>query len=143
MSVIRHVTSQRRSADVAGAGPPPRVTASLADAGGTVVTTVSRHDEADTPGGAPLAVVRVRGEIDQDTVALLDTILTDVIDHNGRVCCDLSEVDFLSAAGLNAMLAAHRHAGAAGCSFHLRGAHGITRRVLQITGLDQLLLRTD
>jgi anti-anti-sigma factor len=56
-----------------------------------------------------------------------------------RFCCDLSEVTFFGAAGINALVIAHERAARAGSRLLIRGAHGITRRVLQITGLEDLL----
>jgi anti-anti-sigma factor len=97
---------------------------------GTAVATVSQL------GGAPIgsAVVTVAGEIDEATTPSLSAALTGAIDGHERVCCDLSGVAFFGAAGVNTLLAAHRHAQAAGRIFGVRGAHGTTRRVLEITG---------
>jgi anti-anti-sigma factor len=114
-------------------------------ADGTVLIEISRHTEnsaAGDPGNAtpsPLVVVEVVGDIDVDTASVLHTALTYAIEGNRHVCCDLSRVAFLGAAGVNTVLAALRHADSAGCAFTVRGVHGVSARVFQITGLDALL----
>ncbi len=119
------------------------MSATLAGADGTIVATVTRHTEpADSAAGHDdaLMVVAVAGDVDLDTASLLRLTLTQAIDRHPRVCCDLSEVGFFGAAGANMLLEAHRHAVNAGHDFGVRGAHGIIDRVLQIVGLDDVLL---
>ena len=58
------------------------------------------------------------------------------------MCCDLSRVAFCGAAGANIVLAAHLHAAATGRHFTVRGVHRITRLVLAITRLNQMLTIT-
>jgi anti-anti-sigma factor len=69
---------------------------------------------------------------------VLHTALIHAIERNRHVCCDLSRVAFLAAAGVNTLLAALRDADCAGCAFTVRGTHGISARVFQITGLGTL-----
>jgi anti-anti-sigma factor len=112
-------------------------------ADGTVLIEISRHTEnsAEHPGSAtpsPVVVVDVVGDVDVDTTAVLHTALRHAIERNRHVCCDLSRVAFLSAAGVNTILAALRHADSAGCAFTVRGAHGVSAHVFKITGLDAL-----
>lgn len=145
---------RQRGVDGRSAGEPtPDVSAVVADIDGRIITSISRHTEqhteADAAGCAsagcaaqdgPVAVVAIAGEIDQDTVCLVDVALTSAIRGNDRVCCDLSRVEFLSAAGINTVLAAHRYAAVTGHRFSVRGARGITRRVLEITELHRVLI---
>ena len=51
----------------------------------------------------------------------------------------LQLVDFFGAAGVHALLRAHRHATRLGRTLTLRGVHGITERVLIIVGRDDLI----
>jgi anti-anti-sigma factor len=112
---------------------------------GTILATISRHTEqapADLTGSLSqpsLVVVDVAGDIDADTAPLLQAALTHAVRRNRRVCCDLNRVAFLGAAGVNTILDALRHADDAGCVFTVRGVHGISARVFEITGLDALL----
>jgi anti-anti-sigma factor len=114
-------------------------------ADGTVLIEISRHTEdsaAEDPDSATLSphvVVDVVGDIDVDTTAVLHTALRHAIERNRHVCCDLSRTAFLGAAGVNTILAALRDADSAGCAFTVRGIHGVSARVFQITGLDTLL----
>jgi len=137
--------------------PPPRpgdagVPAALPGTGhcGDVAATVTgpsgapllrvalRTEPPDRSGAAGPLVVAAAGDVDRDTAPLLQAALVDAIDRHDTVCCDLSEVTFLGAAGLTALLVAHDRAGRAGSRLLIRGAHGVTRRVLQITRLDDV-----
>jgi len=100
---------------------------------------VLRAEPPDRSGAPGPLVVAVTGEIDLATAPLLEAALVDAVDRHRTVCCDLSEVTFFSAAGINALLIVHERAGHAGSGLKICGAHGITRRVLQITGIDDVL----
>ena len=121
------------------------VAATMTGADGTVLVTISRHTEHPVPqptGSStqtPLVVVDVVGEIDADTAALLHSALTSAVRRHRRVCCDLSRVAFLGAAGVNTILDVLHTADNTGCVFTVRGVHGISARVFQITGLDAVL----
>jgi stage II sporulation protein AA (anti-sigma F factor antagonist) len=131
----------------------PGVSATVAGFDGVVLATVSRHSEAvaalpdpveaavnrGATAAGMVGVVAVDGDIDHDTAPLLLLALTESIDGHRLVRCDLSRTAFLAAAGANALLAAHRHALRTGSRLTLHGAHGITRAVLTIVGLDHVL----
>lgn len=86
-------------------------------------------------------VVRVVGELDLATAPGLDDVLSSVCSTPvERVMVDFSRLTFLSAAGLHVLVAAHNRLLSAGRKgLVVRGASGITRRVLQLTGLTGLL----
>ena len=118
------------------------VSATVAGFDGVVIGRVTRHREASLTGPAlwqELIVVSVTGDLDADTSPLLDIALTQALDANPNVCCDLSRATFFDAAGANTVLAAHLRAAATGRQFTVRGVHGITRLVLSITRLDETL----
>ena len=135
------------STDLNPAGPEPslRTSGRVTGPDGTVLVEVSRHTEhpaGEVPGGtgeSPLVVIDVVGDIDGDTAPLLHTALTRAVRRNRRVCCDLSRVDFLGAAGVNTIVAAVHDADEAGCAFSVRGVHGISAGVFRLTGLDGFL----
>jgi anti-anti-sigma factor len=109
---------------------------------GVVIGSVTRHREPGRADSAPphdVVVVSVEGDVDADTGWLLHTALIEALKAGSRVCCDLSRVTFFGADGVNIVLAAHLHAAATGRHFAVRGARGITRRVLAITGVDETL----
>jgi anti-anti-sigma factor len=107
---------------------------------GTALLTVTlRTEPPENPAAQALLVVAAAGEVDVDTAPLLHAALADAVDRHAMVCCDLSEVSFLSAAGITALISAHQRAAETGARLTVRGAHGVTRRVLRISGLEQLL----
>jgi anti-anti-sigma factor len=115
------------------------VAGSVSGPGGTALLRVTVSAEPAGPGPAPAVLVAAAGEVDLDTAPLLQAALVDAVDRHAVVCCELSEVGFLSAAGITALLVAYQRAQATGCRLSVRGAHGATRRVLQICGIEQLL----
>lgn len=85
-------------------------------------------------------VVAPVGYVDMDTAPRLATALFNAIDSHPEVCCDLTGVGFFSAAGVHVLLLARDRAEKVGSRFSVRGASGVTLRVLRITGVEPLLL---
>jgi anti-anti-sigma factor len=104
---------------------------------GTELIKVGRHTEAGDDHAR--LVLDVSGDIDADTAPVLHAALSAAIDRHRHVCCDLTGVDFLGAAGANTIIAALRHADETDCAFTVRGVHGLAARVFRITGLDALI----
>jgi anti-anti-sigma factor len=117
----------------------PYVPATVTGRSATPLRVAWRAEPPHHSGASGTLVAAVAGEIDLVTAPLLQAALVDAVDHHREVCCDLSEVTFFGAAGINALVIAHERAARAGSRLLIRGAHGITRRVLQITGLEDLL----
>ncbi|MEU4221385.1 STAS domain-containing protein [Actinoplanes sp. NPDC026623] len=86
--------------------------------------------------------MEVSGDVDAETAPMLLVALAEAIDVTPRVCCDLRGVGFFGADGANVLAIAHVHAAHARGAFSVRGVHGFTARVLEITGLN-LILRMD
>ena len=82
-------------------------------------------------------LVTVIGDVDIATAPQIAEYLVRFTD--GPVTVELSGVSFLDSSGINALLAAHRHLERRDSRLTIRGATPIVRRVLQISGLDQLL----
>ncbi|RAO35258.1 hypothetical protein PSN13_02513 [Micromonospora saelicesensis] len=114
--------------DVDSSGPSFRVTRY------TEPTNLSSTISADRMVVAPV------GYVDMDTAPRLATALMNAIDSHPEVCCDLTGVGFFSAAGVRVLLLARDRAERVGSRFSIRGAEGITQRVLRITGVERLLL---
>jgi anti-anti-sigma factor len=90
-------------------------------------------------GPGDRVTVLVRGDVDSDTAPSLRTALMQCLGRWHTVTCDLESVAFLGAAGVNVLLESHRYAETAGRTLALRGAHGMVRRVLAVTGVDAVL----
>ncbi|MEU8821589.1 STAS domain-containing protein [Actinoplanes sp. NPDC048796] len=117
--------------------------ATLSDADGYTRVAVSRRvDDVPHSGEATdvLSVITVDGDLDIDTAPLLLAVLVQEL-RTGDVCCDLTHVPFLAAAGTHALLAAHNYAIGQGRSFWYRGAHGITAQVMAIADPDEVVPR--
>ncbi|MFG1842726.1 STAS domain-containing protein [Micromonospora sp. NPDC049175] len=85
-------------------------------------------------------VVAPVGYVDMDTAPRLATALFNAVDSHPEVCCDLTGVGFFSAAGVHVLLLALDRAERVGSRFTIRGASGVTMRVLRITGVAPLLI---
>lgn len=91
-------------------------------------------------GVAPRCGIRLVGELDQATAPTLQTVLDQVQAADRRyVTVNLSEVTFLSAAGLRVLSEADRRLRAADGSLVLTYPSARARRLLQVTGLDTTL----
>jgi anti-sigma B factor antagonist len=82
-----------------------------------------------------MAEVVVQGEVDvSNAAALTERIIVAAVGES-RVVVDLARCTFLDSSGLNALVRARERAEA---EIVLRGATGLVRQVLEISGLDQL-----
>jgi len=125
-------------------GPPqagdttaaPAARAAVTAQDGSVIAAVSRHVRPAEPGEpGPEVVVRIEGDLDLDTAPLAQATVLQALAGAERVCLDLSGVRFFGAAGVRVVLAAQLHAAERGRAFRLAGVHGITARVLALTGV--------
>lgn len=96
----------------------------------TVVKTRSGH-----------ALVAVfQGEMDYLTGPMFRTEFLSLLDSGDRfVVLDVAGVPFCDSAGLNALLAAHRHAKEIGARLVLAAVPDQLRQLLRITGVDEIL----
>jgi anti-anti-sigma factor len=85
--------------------------------------------------------VVLAGELDLSTEADLGRWLSlAVLDHPGMdLEVDLYDVGFLDSTGIRSLLTAHRVATEHGRAFHLTGARGTVREVLEIVDVYDLL----
>jgi anti-sigma B factor antagonist len=140
MSSSSH-SPQRPVTDVPGRAAGEGASASAASArvigyDGSEIATVSRYAASVSPDNrGPEVVVSVRGDLDLDTAPLAEAILLQALDGADRVCLDLGEVQFFGAAGIRVIIKARLHAAERGRALRLAGVHGITERVLTLTGL--------
>jgi anti-anti-sigma factor len=92
------------------------------------------------PLQAGIVRVRVIGEVDLCTAPLLEQALVRELDAAADLLLDLSEVSFLDSSGLHAIVSAARTARANGGVLVVDSPlPAQARRVIEITGLEQLL----
>jgi anti-anti-sigma factor len=96
-----------------------------------VQVTVSRSID----GG--VLTVAVSGDIDLSTSAAVQTAVTGAVATPGvtGVEVDLSEVGFLDSSGIALLLKGRRSADEHRVAFRVTGAHGIAKRVMELTGV--------
>jgi|tagenome__1003787_1003787.scaffolds.fasta_scaffold20742670_1 anti-anti-sigma factor len=85
------------------------------------------------------AVVVVRGEIDPETAPRFSEGIDAAFAQAPRVAIDLSGVVFMDSAGIHAILRAFRRTGQNREAFAIRAPSNPVKRVLSITGLDEVL----
>lgn len=87
-------------------------------------------------------VVRAAGEVDMNTVAMFRAALEQACEEampSVPVLADLSDVTFLSSAGLTVLLDIHHRCRDQGTPLSVKVGHRTVARALEITGVDQIL----
>jgi stage II sporulation protein AA (anti-sigma F factor antagonist) len=87
------------------------------------------------------AIVTVVGEIDLATRDQLCVSLHTATAVPGvkKIVVDLTQTRFMDASAIRSLVHGHQAARAAGIAYHIAGANGPVRRVLEITGALDLL----
>src|SRR5918996_254122 len=92
----------------------------------------------DSDGGRQ--IVSVVGELDLHTADALTTAVTGLLEQKvTRVEVDAGGLSFADSAGLRAVLIARAAAEGAGATFGVTDASGTVERLIEITGLSDLL----
>jgi anti-sigma B factor antagonist len=81
-------------------------------------------------------VVAIRGELDMATAPTLEAYLVGAL---RQVVLDLQRLEFMDASGLRVIVAAANHLRTSPGELLLRGPSPITRKLLEITRLDERL----
>jgi anti-anti-sigma factor len=92
-------------------------------------------ERLDTP---PVAVIRVRGELDFGTTPRLVEEMAGLPEPGQSLIFDLSELRFCDSSGLGALIAAHKATRVAGGRVHLAGVTPIVLTAIHVTSLDRL-----
>ncbi len=95
---------------------------------------------ASTTPTATATVVRISGEVDRDNAAALTDVMLGAVRRAGTaVVLDLTEVPFLDAAGVRALVSVHEAARVRGVAVRVTGLQRQVREVVAISGLRALL----
>jgi anti-anti-sigma factor len=96
------------------------------------ITTSVSHDDG-------VAVLAVSGEIDLATIPAFEAAIADALQQRPEaLIIDLSAVDFLASAGLQALVATHENVSPQ-AGFAVVADGPATSRPIELTGLDQIL----
>lgn len=98
--------------------------------------SITQHTDADGT-----VTVAVAGEIDMATSPLLAAALREAIsaEETKQLAVDLSQVTFLDSSGIRELVLAYGLAGEQGVACYVIRPHQNARRVLELTGLLDLL----
>ncbi|MFC8125638.1 STAS domain-containing protein [Streptomyces sp. NPDC057302] len=88
--------------------------------------------------GLDPVLVRVRGELDLDSAPSLTSLLAPLLTRTIEV--DLADVTFIDSSGVNVLLSHQDQCRAVGGCFVVIQPSSVVRRVLQLLGVDGLLL---
>lgn len=89
--------------------------------------------------GSEVAVVTASGRVDSETAPNLDAELSKVVGERSRVVLDLKGVEYLSSAGLRAIVKALQAAQAAGGGVKLASASEPVETILRTVGMMEML----
>jgi len=84
-------------------------------------------------------VVEARGRADAESADLLEAELRGALGDHTMVAADLAGVDYISSAGLRALLQAARAAEAAGRQFAVIAISGPVRKIFDMSGMQQMV----
>lgn len=100
------------------------------------------HFHVDLTRRGSAVVYRVRGEVDALTSPGLDSALTggyDSAEPVAHVVLDLTDVPFLSSAGLSVLIVHHKRCSRDHVTFAVVATNRATLRAIQITALDRII----
>lgn len=91
-----------------------------------------------------LVVLQIEGAIDAHTARELDRALSDLLSQgHSRLVLDLSQMSFISSAGLRVIVYADREASGQGGQVRICGLNLQVRRVFEMAALDECLQLCD
>ncbi|MGI8983561.1 MAG: STAS domain-containing protein [Acidimicrobiales bacterium] len=94
--------------------------------------------EVHTDGREP-PILKLRGEVDIATIAILEGSLSTLADGSGDIVVDLADVDFIGLAGLEVLCGRARCMHQRGDRLVISSPPPIARRVIDILGVGELL----
>ena len=93
----------------------------------------------ETDNTQDITVMKVKGRVDSDTAPQFDSVLSKLIgDNRGKIVLNMHEVEFLSSAGLRAMVKALKGAQSCGGNLHLASVSQPIEVILRTVGMLQM-----
>jgi len=94
----------------------------------------------ETDNTKSVSVMKVKGRVDSDTAPELDEALTKLLqDNNNKIVLNLQAVEYMSSAGLRAMVKAYQSAKKSGGDVRLASVSSPVEVVLRTVGMMQML----
>lgn len=94
----------------------------------------------DTDNRQSVALMKVKGRVDSETAPELDDALTKLLqDNRNQIVLDLENVDYMSSAGLRAMVKAYQTAKKSGGDLRLACVPAPVEVILRTVGMMQML----
>lgn len=94
--------------------------------------------DTDMTGSVP--VIKVKGRVDSDTAPELDSALSKILDDKqNRLVLNLKDVEYMSSAGLRAMVKAYQAAQKSGGDVRLAAVSEPIEVILRTVGMMQML----
>lgn len=84
-------------------------------------------------------VVAVHGRADAEAADELETALRNALEKHSKVAADFAALDYISSAGLRAVLQAARAAQTSNTEFAVCGLSGPVKRVFDMSGMQHVL----
>lgn len=85
-----------------------------------------------------VSVIKVKGRVDSDTAPELDNALTKLLQENDKIVLNLEGVEYVSSAGLRAIVKAYQSAKKSGGNVHLASAPRSVEGILLTVGMMQM-----
>lgn len=94
----------------------------------------------DTDNTHEISVMKVKGRVDSDTAPELEDALTKLLqDNRNKIVLNLQDVDYMSSAGLRAMVKAYQTAKKSGGDVRLAAVSIPVEVILRTVGMMQML----
>ena len=94
----------------------------------------------ETDNTQSVSVMKVKGRVDSETAPELDDALTKLLQNNkNRIVLNLQGVDYMSSAGLRAMVKAYQNAKKSGGDVRLASVSDPVEVILRTVGMMQML----
>jgi len=94
----------------------------------------------ETDNTKSVSVMKVKGRVDSDTAPELDEALTKLLqDNNNKIVLNLQAVEYMSSAGLRAMVKAYQSAKKSGGDVRLASVSSPVEVILRTVGMMQML----
>lgn len=94
----------------------------------------------ETDNTQSVSVMKVKGRVDSDTAPELDDALTRLLqDNKNKIVLNLQAVDYMSSAGLRAMVKAYQSANKSGGDVRLAAVSEPIEVILRTVGMMQML----